>query len=138
MSAETLTRKPAADKSARPFLLGLKIRLKELAYEGTCIRKEEARARERSLKCRAAEQEQWENEHRSDFWALRHHRTGPVRIAARETLLAYCYLRGKRYRQVEASCHQPPNWDQVKRLVMKFGSAGWAAGVEEWAAEEAV
>jgi hypothetical protein len=122
--------------AARPFLLGLKVRIKELAYEASCIRKEEVKSKQLSRSCFTQGKEEWGREHRSDFWNLRHHRVGYVRPAARETLLAYCYLRGKRYRQVEASCEMPPNWDQVKRLVTKFASAEWAAGVDAWAAAE--
>jgi hypothetical protein len=149
VSAGTLTR-PAAPEirktARRPFLQGLKVRIKELAFEAKTIRREENKSKELSRDPFArmtrkgrtpspeqmSEQDGYAAQHAADFWNLRNHRIGYVRPAARETLLAYAYLRGKAYRQVEASCKEPPNWDQVKRLVTKFGSAEWAEGLDIW------
>jgi hypothetical protein len=139
VAAKSATRPQAPEilkVQTRPFLLGLKVRIKELAFEAKCIRKEENKSKQLGRGCSARGKEDWAHEHRSDFWSLRHHRTGYVRPAARESLLAYAYLRGKAYRRVEASCKEPPSWDQVKRLVTKFGSAEWARGVDEWAAAQ--
>jgi hypothetical protein len=44
-----------------------------------------------------------------------------VRAAARNTLLAYGFLRGRPYRQIEPSCATPPGWKEVERMVRDYG-----------------
>lgn len=80
----------------------LKVKVKSLAEEARIIRKEEHKARKRrtwaSVRQGREEQERIGYE---EFWGLRHHRTGIVRTESRASLLAYAYIRGKKYSQVE-------------------------------------
>lgn len=46
---------------------------------------------------------------------------GPERGAAQHSLLAYGFLRGRRYEQLEASACQKPDWDRVADLIARFG-----------------
>lgn len=60
-------------------------------------------------------------EHGSTRNALAEHRRGTVRRAARNTLLAYGFLRGRTYREMEPRCDSEPNWTEVARMVAQYG-----------------
>lgn len=93
----------------------LRVKLKSLAEEARIIRIEESRA----------------NKHKNyDLQnRLRDHRTWTVRHAARETLLAYQFLRGVPYETVERPDSIPPDWQSVLKMVKKYGSLKY--GTEE-------
>lgn len=55
---------------------------------------------------------------------LRHHHIHEARPEARAALLAYGFIRGRAYHQIERDAKTAPNWDRVGDLVRKFGSAG--------------
>jgi hypothetical protein len=82
----------------------LRIKLKSLAAEAKIIRLEEAR--NKRLR-----------------YELSMHRRGTVRIAARNTQLAYAFLRGRTYKSVEPTAKTPPNWKEVERMVRQYGVA---------------
>jgi hypothetical protein len=82
----------------------LKIKIKTLAAEAQIIRFEENRTINTSKKA-----------------DLAMHRRGIVREAARNAQLAYGYVRGRSYHQLEAKCHIEPNWKTVKAMVEKYG-----------------
>lgn len=52
---------------------------------------------------------------------LHHHRTVTLRKEARNHLLAYAFLRGKPYGYVETAAYERPDWDEIERLVLKYG-----------------
>jgi hypothetical protein len=83
----------------------LRIKLKSLAAEAKIIRLEEARNKRLRYELSA-------------------HRRGVVRTAARNTLLAYAFLKGRTYKSVEPNAHTPPNWKEVERMVRQYGVAG--------------
>lgn len=83
----------------------LKVKIKSLAEEARIIRKETKRAKSKSIK---------------EGLAL--HRKGIVRHEARHTHLAYGFLRGREYRQMEHKAHEAPDWAKVRRMVEKYGS----------------
>lgn len=83
------------------FLPGLRVRIKELAEEARIIRREASK-------------------HPGWAWKLHDHRRGVVRPAARSYQLAYAFLRNRPYRTVEPTTHSEPNWDEVKRISLKF------------------
>jgi len=92
----------------------LKVKNKHLAAEAAIIRHEErkARARQRAVF--------------DDHWKLRQelarHRRMVVRPARRHAHLAACFLRGTPYKLVEAKCHETPDWHEVQRMALKYGS----------------
>src|SRR5688572_11517601 len=86
--------------------LFLRVKLKALAAEARIIRAEGGRA---PVHLREA---------------LAYHRRGVVRAAARNTSLAYAFLRGRPYRRVEGKCGEPPNWGEVRRMVRMYGVQG--------------
>lgn len=44
-----------------------------------------------------------------------------VRSESRAALLAYAYLRGRKYRDIERINRFPPGYDPIARLALKFG-----------------
>lgn len=58
--------------------------------------------------------------------ALRLHRINEVRSEARAALLAYAFLKGKAYKNIEKSAHTPPDWKRVEALVRKY-CVNWSA-----------
>lgn len=133
----------------------LKVKIKSLAAEAQMIRSEERKC---NIGCRARvrirrqlrksnelttpERTKMERQlvKPSDkamkaFWGLRHHRIYDVRDEARAAHVAYGFLRGRTYAQVEGSAITSPNWDRVWRLVHKYGEGDKAAlekALAEW------
>lgn len=89
----------------------LKVKIASLAAEAKIIRAMEKKYR------RSAEG----STRRRIFWGLRDHRTSDVRREARSAQLAYGFLRGRTYRQIERECYSPPDWKRVEALVVKYG-----------------
>ena len=89
----------------------LRIKVLSLAAEAKLIRNEEAR---------------WvKKDGKKDHpirWGLHHHRIFDVRNEQRAALLAYGFLRGRRYKQLEAKCYTQPKWGRVLALVTKYGA----------------
>lgn len=88
----------------------LKVKLKSLASEIKIIKHEErkTKARYRDLKGRQG----FENKYDKTvdlFWDLRSHRNG-LSLDARDSHLAYAYVRGKRYRQAENTGNPVHRW----------------------------
>ncbi len=81
----------------------LKVKIKSLAAESKIIRLEEKRARRVSIRNGLAD-----------------HRRGIVRHESRHTHLAYGFLRGKEYRQIEATAHEAPDWKKVRKMIQKY------------------
>lgn len=82
----------------------MKVKIKSLAEEARIIRREEKDPRNIRLRS-----------------SLRGHRTWKIRRESRAALLAYGFLRGSSYNEMESNPHNPPNWDRVRRLVKKYG-----------------
>lgn len=119
----------------------LKIKIKSLAAEATMIHREErrqnighrGRVRIRRQLARATDltpAQRARLERRlakpSDnamkaFWGLRHHRQWDVRSESRASHIAYGFLRGLSYAQVEGTAKTSPNWSRVEDLVKKYG-----------------
>lgn len=88
----------------------LKVKIKSLAEEARIIRKEEKRSKGDKRE------------------GLYFHRIRVVRREARHSLLAYGFIRGRKYRQIEATCKTPPDWSEVQRMVLKYGVEGYRKG----------
>lgn len=55
------------------------------------------------------------------FWGLRNHRKNIVGGEARSAHIAYGFLRGKAYREIEIEGSSKPHWSRVKEIALKFG-----------------
>lgn len=86
----------------------LKVKIKSLGEEARIIRKETKKATLPSIKN-----------------GLYRHRIDVVRVEARHTHLAYGFLRGREYRQIEHGAKTKPDWKKVRRMVEKYGSHKW-------------
>lgn len=73
-----------------------------------------------------------------NFWGLRNHRIG-LRPEARIANIAYGFVRGKPYKQIENKAYSTPNWTKVASLVQRYGE-GFKEGdvkakILEWAGQ---
>jgi hypothetical protein len=82
----------------------LRVKVKSLAAEARIIRQEERR---------------YTGVLRNELWE---HRTKVVRFHARNAHVAYGIIRGLTIDQIEPVRHTDPNWDEVTRMVRKYGS----------------
>lgn len=82
----------------------LKVKIKSLAAESKIIRREISKSKDVGLTA-----------------SLQGHKMMVVRPEARHSLLAYAFLKGKSYSQVEKSARESPDWVKVVKLVEKFG-----------------
>jgi hypothetical protein len=119
MTSTASTESPRRPKDGRLFL---KIKIKNLADEARLIRRETAKARDPQTK--------------NQLWL---HRTTVVRQAARNTQIAYAFIRGRPYRSVEPKATRPPNLTEVRRMVKQYGVDAWgpekaaeAERLEKW------
>ena len=92
----------------------LKVKLKALAAEARIIREEETKTR---------------GQLRNDLHA---HRVVVVRGECRATHLAYGFLRGRTYHQMERTCRTKPDWEKVKRMVRRYGNWQQLDELENW------
>lgn len=53
--------------------------------------------------------------------SLREHHVHVVRKEARHSMLAYAFLRGREYCEVEARCEVPPDFVKISELIERFG-----------------
>lgn len=107
----------------------LKIKICSLAEEAKIIRRHERRLKAKPRAPGELPPAAW--------WGLNSHRRFDVRTEQRAALLAYGFLRGRRYRQIEAKCHEPPDWKRVCQLVDKFGGMSDDKNkLAEWAKAE--
>jgi hypothetical protein len=130
----------------------LKVKIKSLAAEAQMIRSEERKC---NIGCRARvkirRQLRKSNELTTGqrakmerqivkpsetamkaFWGLRLHRTYDVREEARAAHVAYGFLRGRTYQQIEGAALTSPNWTRVQRLVEKYGDGVLAERMQKF------
>lgn len=102
-----------------PKKVFLKIKIKNLAEEARMIRFQEKK-----------------NNPGIYTWELRNHRIHDLRREQRATLLAYAFLRGKKYREIEPTAKTEPAWDRVRSMVQKYGNRSFnkEKGYFEWSA----
>lgn len=101
----------------------LKVKVKSLAAESRIIRREQDRLRSRG-KIRS--------DRRDLFESLASHRRGVVRREARNSHLAYGYLRGVPYRAMERVAREDPDWHAIERMVGRYGPARHNLTLEQW------
>jgi hypothetical protein len=88
----------------------LKVKVKSLAAEASIIRTEARRTNRVALRN-----------------GLTEHCKEVVRKAARNTQLAYGFVRGREYRQIEPGAYSPPDWKEITRMVKQYGIC-WCDG----------
>jgi len=86
--------------------LFLKMKLKSLMAEAAMLRKHE-------VKCLGR--------HTEVAKSLKCHRIGIIRSESRDSLIAYGFLRGKTYAQVEGIRYSEPDQKNIARMIVKYG-----------------
>jgi hypothetical protein len=102
----------------------LKIKIKYMANEAQIIRFEENKTKKeyRYLSAKQGREDEYQRALK-EFWDMRHHRTFDLRRESRSTLVAYGFIRGKSYANVEnAGIDNPPDWCKVLGMVTKYGT----------------
>jgi len=92
----------------------LKVKLKSLAAEAKIIRDHEKKV--------------------TDEWIrseLVNHRRNFLRADARNSLLAYSFLNGWEYWQIENKARSKPNFQKIYRMVRKYGNAHLLTQIEK-------
>lgn len=110
----------------------LRVKIKSLAAEAQFIRIEEQRAK---VNARWARDKGKNSQEAAELCAsLRNHRVHTVRSEARSTQLAYGYLRGRTYLQIEQSRRRDnsPDWDAIRRMVKRYSPGFSAQEFKAW------
>ena len=92
----------------------LKIKIKTLAAESKIIRHEERKALSNPRQFK-------DGGYNPLFEGLRDHRLSVVRTYARSNHLAYGFLLGHKYEDIERSCKEEPNFCEVRKIALAFG-----------------
>lgn len=96
----------------------LKVKIKYLAEESRIIRQEKERWLKKSRRARAKYGDAYGG---GWMWnSLHEHRRGVVRSEARISLIAYGFLRGRTYEQIEGNAKTEPDWRRVRDCVRAF------------------
>lgn len=96
----------------------LKIKVTSLAAEQALIRREEQKVKKAYQRKRKSG-----DTPPSVFFGLQEHRKKDVRPEARAANLAYGFLRGRTYAQMEPKTYETFNFKRVEALVLKYGGA---------------
>lgn len=119
-------------------LIHLKIKLKTLAQEARYIRQEELTLKNTGKRIKACKTLS-ESDRNGIFERniegisdLHHHRTFDLRKAARHSHIAYGFLKGKAYSQIENKPKTEPLWSEVEKIVKRFGGEALAAKLKSW------
>lgn len=100
----------------------LKVKIKSLAAESVIIRNMERKFLGYAKKCILNNDGKYSGTHMDTFSGLRTHRTYDVRNESRSAQLAYGYLRGHKYRDLERTSKTEPNIERVTSLIIKYGT----------------
>jgi len=111
----------------------LKIKLLSLAAEARIIRKEETRMRDTARRLRKAGKDEAAKGFDAERESAHDHRVKVVRSEARHTHIAYGYLRGRSYLQLERS-QRPLDWNKIETMVCRYGNTDNKAGFAAWRA----
>jgi hypothetical protein len=121
----------------------LKIKISSLAAEASIIKREEAKWKKAPFA--NSDTESNEKLHHPIFYGLKLHRLHEVRPECRHAHIAYGYLRGRAYKQIENKCYEEPQWARVAELVRKYSGGKYitaehrktlADDLKAWAAKE--
>jgi len=107
------------------FIEPVKIKIKTLAMEAKYIKKEERKKLRQASYHRSLETDNAASAVTASVWdyvRLREHRKGPVAQESRASLIAYGFIRGKEFKQIEnPRSEKPLEVDKVTAMVYKYG-----------------
>jgi hypothetical protein len=108
----------------------LKSKIKALSAESAIIKSDEAKLIRLARK-RAAKGKSRTNLDKNHA-GLHNHRHR-VRVEARHSQLAYGFLRGRGYTEMEQAVFTIPVWDKVENIVKRFTDDDWRTVGQRWA-----
>ncbi len=111
----------------------LKIKLKSIAAEAPMIRREERKCRSSTRWMRKNPNDEKAFNATMSLWGGLHTHRMELRAEQRSAYLAYAFLRGRAYSQVEPKpcwvreIHRPhaPHWKRVRELIIKYGTGDY-------------
>lgn len=98
----------------------LKVKIKSLSEEARIIKREERKHR---------------GEWSGIASGLQKHRRFEVRPESRSAQIAYAFMRGRSFCQVECNAKREPDWKRIKALVDKYDSYQHRQGFDSWVKE---
>jgi hypothetical protein len=110
-------------KKEHPMLEYLQVKVQNLVDEAKDIRKREQKARWQARATRGREKFALAERFTTVNQGLHLHRVYDVRKEARSSHLAYGFLRGLKYHEMEVLAYDQPDWNRIERLVEKYSEA---------------
>ena len=121
------------------MLSHLQVKVWNLAQEAHYIRSKEKKWKDRARAARAKAKDPKFSE--DNFWSMRNHRM-ELRVESRCSQLAYGFLRGKAYADMEFLAYSSPDWSRIENIVNRFSQddsrlvtqsfAEWKDTAAEW------
>jgi len=111
----------------------LKTKCCSLAEEAKIIRRLERSRIKKGRRAASLGKTEAANYHYSVLFGLRDHRTRDVRQESRHSNLAYGFIKGREYNEIEQSAFKQPNWKRVQTLVEKYGEGDKTILLENFA-----
>lgn len=99
-------------------LFALKIKVKSLAAEAGIIRNQMSKLKGKNWSHLAK--------------PLQEYRRGSLRAEARDTHIAYGFLKGRSYFQIESTVKRPADWENIARMVKKCGNTSLVNKLDDW------
>ena len=119
----------------------LKVKVMSISDEQKIIRREEQLAKYKARANRARIQEGKAAEDPARYTevnrGLHAHRVIDCRKELRSSHLAYGFVKGLKYRQMEPLAYAQPNWDRIERLIEKYGEGDTRTIKQQFAAWKA-
>jgi hypothetical protein len=104
-----------------PYKQYLKIKAVSLTAEAKLIRKDEIKMLKASMESAAKGKSKIAEKQEAIFKGLQWHRIWDVRNEARVTNIAYGFLRGHEYKNIERNTTKKIRWRRVEDLAMRYG-----------------
>jgi len=103
----------------------LRVKIKSLTEETKIIRHEDRVAKWHAHAARNRAKQEMAEKHELHNFNLHHHRIVDIREEARASHLAYGFLRGKSYREMEHFSYTQPNWYKIEKMISKYCDQDW-------------
>jgi len=120
------------------MLSHLQVKVWNLAQEAHYIRSKEKKWKDRARAARAKAKDPKFSE--DNFWSMRNHRM-ELRVESRCSQLAYGFLRGRKYHQMEDVAYSAPDWSRIENIAKRFSQDDPRLVIQsfaEWKDEAAV
>lgn len=116
----------------------LKIKVVSLADEARRIRHDQNKRLFEAARARVDDKPERTEYHVKNYSGLHHHRVEVVRREARAANLAYAFVHGYAYGDVERFAWEEPDWNKIMKLVARYGEddermekfKAWVAGAQ--------